>query len=69
MAIYKIRELLDCLESMAKDGFEYINVNEAPDDDESAACLFIDAIVDKNESESEIIDAVELPKNYHCRGM
>lgn len=60
MATYKISEVLDCLKSMANDGFEYIEISEIGDDDSFPDTLCISAINDE-ESIDEQIDAVELP--------
>lgn len=69
MAIYNLHELLNCLESMANDGYEYVDISELEPEDGCEACLNIDAIVDKGESESEQIDSVKLSEDYHCQGM
>lgn len=68
MAIYKLSEVLNSLKSMAREGYEYIELSEVlpeEDDDDDLACLNIDAIISCNDTECDIIDAVKLPKNYH----
>lgn len=64
MAIYNLSEILDCIESMKRDGYEYLDISELPADGEIPEGLCIAAIIDANASEEEMIDSVELPVNY-----
>ena len=64
MAIYKISEILESLQSAKSDGYEYVSINESDDDDPDPAVLFLDYLETPNDSESDLIDAVDLPDNY-----
>ena len=64
MAIYKISEILESLQSAKSDGYEYVSINESDDDDPDPAVLFLDYLEAPNDSESDMIDAVDLPDNY-----
>lgn len=66
MAIYKISDILESIQSMKKDGFEYIEISECEADEDSEATLFIDAIEDEYSTESDMIDSVKLPSGYIC---
>lgn len=63
MAVYKLSDVLECIQSMKKDGFEYIEITEADDDDEPTLC--IEAIAEDH-TEEDFIDSVSLPSNYTC---
>lgn len=67
MAIYKIDELLNSLKSGKSDGYEYVDIREVGDDDSEPDTLFIEFLEDANSSETDIIDAVNLPKGYVAR--
>lgn len=71
MATYKIVDVLNSIQSMQKDGYEYINVYEvAPDDsdnDDSGTVLFVEAIEDASSTETDIIDSIALPDDYFCQ--
>lgn len=64
MAIYRISDILKTLQSMQDDGFEYISLSEIDSDDDDPTTLSIDAIVDSQSTENDMIDAVELPDGY-----
>ena len=64
MAIYKISEILESLQIAKSDGYEYVSINESDDDDPDPAVLFLDYLETPNDSESDMIDAVDLPDNY-----
>lgn len=65
MAIYKISEVLDSLKSAKSDGYEYVSISEIDDDNDSdPAVLALDYLETSNDSESDMLDAVELPDNY-----
>ena len=65
MAIYKISEVLDSLKSAKSDGYEYVPISEIDDDNDSdPAVLALDYLETSNDSESDMLDAVELPDNY-----
>lgn len=68
MAIYKISEILESLQSMMDDGFEYVDISEiepdSNDPEDNLATLSLDAIIDDHSTESDLIDAVELPDGY-----
>lgn len=64
MAIYKITELLDCLNDYQQQGLEYVDISELPAEDDMAATLNIDAIESDGSTVCDQIDAVELPDNY-----
>lgn len=67
MAIYKITDVLDSIQSMKKDGYEYIDISELTnDDDDDDATLVIDAIEDISSTVEDMIDSVSLPENYSC---
>ena len=65
MAIYKITELLDCLNDYQQQGLEYVDISELPAEDDMDATLNIDAIEYDGSTINEQIDAVELPDNYN----
>lgn len=71
MATYKIADVLNSIQSMQEDGYEYINIYEAApddsDDDDSATVLFVEAIEDVSTSETDMIDSVTLPDDYSCQ--
>ena len=48
MAIYKLSEILNCLKSMADDGYEYVDVTELEPEGEYPAVLSIDAIISED---------------------
>lgn len=50
MAIYNLSEILDCIESMKRDGYEYLDISELPADGEIPEGLCIAAIIDANAS-------------------
>lgn len=65
MAIYKLTDVIDCLQSMLDDGYEYAEIDEVDDyQDNDPPCLCIEAIIDSNTSEGDMIDAVTLPSGY-----
>ena len=65
MATYKISEILNCIQSMANDGFEYVDISETTHDNEDIpTSLCIEAIIDEHSSEEDFIDSVILPKDY-----
>lgn len=66
MAIYKITDILSSIQSMQKDGFEYIELSEIMDDDNDDATLSIDAIEDSSTFENDMVDSVNLPDGYSC---
>lgn len=65
MFVYKITDIINTLNDMKKDGFEYVELNiieadsEIPED-----TLSIDAIVSANETVSDQIDSIILPDDY-----
>lgn len=65
MFVYKITDIINTLDDMKKDGFEYVELNiieadsEIPED-----TLSIDAIVSANETVSDQIDSIILPDDY-----
>ena len=61
MAIYKIDDVLECIQSMKKDGFEYIEVAESEDDEGAALCI---GAIGEDFTEEDFIDSVSLPSNY-----
>lgn len=67
MAYYKISEILDCLQDMKRDGFEYVEISELEPEEEFLSALCLDAVEDSNSSEGEQIDSVTLPDGYVCR--
>lgn len=66
MFVYKIKDIVDKLNDMKEDGFEYVALSiieadsECPED-----TLNIDAIISTDESESEMIDSITLPDGYY----
>ena len=64
MAIYKITDVLECIQSMKKDGFEYIEVTTDDDEEESFSTLTVEAIGSDGHTEIDFIDSVSLPSNY-----
>ena len=69
MAIYKIDELLDMLNSYKHDGFEYVEIDEIPadSDEDSTASLDICGCVSEFETVEDTVFSVELPPNYISR--
>ena len=70
MAIYKIDDVLNSIQDMQKDGYEYVNISEhAPNasDKNDTSTLFIEAIEDAISSETDMIDSVTLPDDYSCQ--
>lgn len=63
MAVYKISDLLECIQSMKKDGFEYIEISETEDDEEATLCI---GAIAEDHTEEDFIDSVSLPSNYLC---
>lgn len=69
MAIYKITDILNSIQSMRKDSFEYVDISEIIHDEsygDDGATLVIDAIKDISSTEEDMIDSVKLPDNYSC---
>lgn len=71
MAIYKITDVLNSIQSMRKDGYEYIDISEimhdeSYDDNGDGATLVIAAIEDASFTEEDMIDSIKLPNNYCC---
>lgn len=70
MAIYKITDILNSIQSMKKDGFEYVDISELmpdePDDEDDGATLILSAIENDSYTEEDMIDSVKLPDNYSC---
>lgn len=66
MAVYKIDDVLECIQSMKKDGFAYIEIteNEDEDDGESVSSLTVEAIGRDGHTELDFIDSVSLPSDY-----
>lgn len=64
MAIYKISELLECLNDYQQQGLEYVAISELPAEDDDVATLDIDAIELDGSTINDQIDSVELPENY-----
>lgn len=66
MAVFKLSDVIERLQSMADDGFEYAEIDVVDDDqDNEPACLCVEALYDECTSEGEMIDAVTLPSGYH----
>lgn len=73
MAIYKITDILNSIQSMRNDGFEYVDISELmhdepyDDDDEcNSTTLVLSAIESDSCTEEDMIDSVKLPDNYSC---
>lgn len=65
MAIYKVSDLLNRLEKIAIEGYEFVDIHELEADDEFPAALLVNAIEDFDfSSEDEEISSVEIPKDY-----
>ena len=66
MAVYKVDELLNMLNSYKHDGFEYVEVDEIPEDsdEDSVTALDIRGVVSKYETVEDTVFSVELPPNY-----
>lgn len=64
MAIYKTTELLELLNEIITDGFEYVDIMELDGDDESHASLSVSAVDEFNNIDYETIDSCEIPDNY-----
>lgn len=65
MYVYNLSELLNVLNDMKNDGFEYVDLSILSDEDTTEDTLYIGAIICDCESEDEMIDAVKLPDGYH----
>ncbi|MCI8370921.1 MAG: hypothetical protein HFI75_00705 [Lachnospiraceae bacterium] len=73
MAIYKITDILNSIQSMRKDGYEYVDISELmpdepydEDDEDIGATLILNAIENDSYTEEDMIDSVKLPDNYSC---
>ena len=69
MAIYKISDILNSIQSMKEDGFEYVGISELTSDEEDEKpgnTLVIEAIEDSFSTEADMIDSSTLPENYRC---
>lgn len=68
MAVYKISELIDSLNSAVSDGFEYVSVSEVNDEENAQEpdTLFLDYLISPNDGETDMIDAITLPADYHA---
>lgn len=64
MAIYKTTELLDLLNDIIVDGFEYVDITELDHDDESPTSLSISAVDEFHNIDYDSIDSCEIPQNY-----
>lgn len=65
MAIYKVSDLLDRLEHIAVEGYEFVDVRELEADDDIPTSILIDVIEDFYcSSEDEEIPSVKIPEDY-----
>lgn len=62
MSTYKVREVLDCLCEVIRDGYPFVDISEIAADDELPASLCIDAIASQYEVINyDDIDSCDLP--------
>lgn len=66
MSIYKISELIESLSSARKDGFEYVEIDLIPPEDDMSETISLDYVEDSSSSVSDMIDSVSLPDDYHA---
>lgn len=67
MAVYKISDLLDCLNSMRQGGIDFVELEESDAYDDEPVSLWVSGIADKHSTVEDSIDSVSLPDGYSCR--
>lgn len=66
MSIYKISKLIESLSSSRKDGYEYVEIDLIPPEDDTSETISLDYINDSSSSVNDMIDSVPLPDGYHA---
>lgn len=63
MRVYKIDDVINVLQSMKNDQFEYVDISIIDIDGETT--LNVEAVISESDTETDVVDSVSLPDNYY----